>query len=45
MVFRLSGSVFVDVVVASLHANCFNSVRGVRFGSTRTSSFNIQSVV
>ena len=34
--------VFVNVVVASLHAHCFNSVRGVRSGLSQTSSFNSQ---
>jgi transposase-like protein len=34
--------VFVNVVVASHYAHCFNSGRGVRSGLSQTSSFNSQ---
>ncbi|EDT37907.1 hypothetical protein BamMEX5DRAFT_6321 [Burkholderia ambifaria MEX-5] len=35
-------SVFVNVVVMSLHAHCFNSTGGIRSGLSQTSSFNSQ---
>ena len=35
-------AVFVNVVVASLHAHCFNSARGARSGLSQTSFFNSQ---
>ena len=38
-------AVFVNIVVASLHAHCFSSARGVRSGLSQTSSFNSQSRV
>lgn len=41
-VFRARQAVFVNVVVASLHAHCFNSARGTRSGLSQTSSFNSQ---
>ena len=36
------GTVFVNVVVMSLHAHCFNSSGGMRSGLSQTSSFNSQ---
>jgi len=35
-------TVFVNVVVMSLHAHCFNSTGGIRSGLSQTSSFNSQ---
>ena len=37
-----ASAVFVNVVVASLHAHCFNSARGARSGLSQTSFFNSQ---
>ncbi len=38
----LTMSVFVNVVVMSLHAHCFNSAGSMRSGLSQTSSFNSQ---
>ncbi|MGF6482858.1 hypothetical protein QFZ91_005085 [Paraburkholderia sp. JPY419] len=37
-----AAAVFVNVVVMSLHAHCFNSTGGIRSGLSQTSSFNSQ---
>ena len=39
---EVTEAVFVNVVVASHHAHCFNSARGARSGLSQTSFFNSQ---